>query len=167
MPYVTDLLFVYAAVTEHGSEWWLRCSGWLYRRGRNAGILWLKGWLCRWESRPMDIGVGKLERSPKKRMEFTYYYHCYCYSFSPLCSVFTIMYMWQTTFLGYIVLQLFCSCSLWHILFLFITFLQDIYNYISETNHISRVHSVAAILYFQFMHIYYYYHHHYHHLLYT
>ena len=62
----------------------------------------------------MDIGVGKSERSPKKRKEFTYYYHYY-YSFSPVCRVYTVMYMIQTTFLGYIVLQLFCSCSLWHI----------------------------------------------------
>jgi hypothetical protein len=34
---------------------------------------------------------------------------------------------------------------------LVITFMQDIYNYIPETNHVSRVHSIAAVLYVQFM----------------
>jgi hypothetical protein len=29
--------------------------------------------------------------------------------------------------------------------------MQGIYNYIPETNHISRVHSVAAVLYLQFV----------------
>ena len=32
---------------------------------------------------------------------------------------------------------------------IFITFVQDIYNYVSETNHVSRVYSVAAALYLQ------------------
>ena len=30
-----------------------------------------------------------------------------------------------------------------------ITFMQGIYNYISETNHVSREYSVAAVLYLQ------------------
>jgi len=34
---------------------------------------------------------------------------------------------------------------------IFITFMQGIYNYMPETNHISRVYSVAAILYLQFV----------------
>jgi hypothetical protein len=32
-----------------------------------------------------------------------------------------------------------------------ITFMRDIYNYIPETNHVSRVYSVAAILFIQFV----------------
>ena len=32
-----------------------------------------------------------------------------------------------------------------------ITFVQSIYNYILETNHVSRVYSVAAVLYLQFV----------------
>jgi len=32
-----------------------------------------------------------------------------------------------------------------------ITFMQGIYNYIPETNHVYRVYSVAALLYLQFM----------------
>jgi len=32
------------------------------------------------------------------------------------------------------------------IIILVITFMQDIYNYIPETNHVSSVHSVAAVL---------------------
>jgi len=32
------------------------------------------------------------------------------------------------------------------LLLLHITFLHGIYNYVSETNHISRVYSVAAVL---------------------
>ena len=35
--------------------------------------------------------------------------------------------------------------------YLFITFMQCIYNYIPETNHVSRVYSVVAILYLQFI----------------
>jgi len=30
-------------------------------------------------------------------------------------------------------------------------FMQGIYNYIPETNHVSRVYSVAAVLYLQFV----------------
>ena len=37
------------------------------------------------------------------------------------------------------------------IIILFITFMQSIYNYIPETNHVSRVYSVAAALYLQFV----------------
>jgi len=39
------------------------------------------------------------------------------------------------------------------IIILVITFMQDIYiyNYILETNHVSRVYSVAAVLYLQFV----------------
>ena len=37
------------------------------------------------------------------------------------------------------------------IIMLFITFMQDIYNYIPENNHIPRVYSVAAVLYLQFI----------------
>jgi len=32
-----------------------------------------------------------------------------------------------------------------------ITFMQGIYNYIPETNHVSRVHRVAAVLYLEFV----------------
>ena len=32
-----------------------------------------------------------------------------------------------------------------------ITLMQSIYNYISETNHVSRVYSIAAVLYLQFV----------------
>jgi hypothetical protein len=35
------------------------------------------------------------------------------------------------------------------IIFLVITFVQGIYNYVPETNHVSRVYSVAAVLYLQ------------------
>ena len=37
------------------------------------------------------------------------------------------------------------------IITLVITFMQGIYNYVPETNHVSRVYSVAAFLYFQFV----------------
>jgi hypothetical protein len=37
------------------------------------------------------------------------------------------------------------------VIILVITFMQGIYNYIPETNHVSRVCNVAAILYLQFM----------------
>ena len=39
----------------------------------------------------------------------SYYYHYY-YSLSPLCRVSTLTYLKETIFLGYTVLQLFCSC---------------------------------------------------------
>ena len=43
-------------------------------------------------------------------------------------------------------------CSILLLLLLFvITFMQGIYSYISETNHASRTHNVAAILWLQFM----------------
>jgi len=37
-----------------------------------------------------------------------YYYYYYYYSLSPLCMVFTFIYLKQTMFLGNIALQLFC-----------------------------------------------------------
>ena len=37
------------------------------------------------------------------------------------------------------------------LLLLLITFMQGIYNYIPETNHVSRVYSVVTMLYLQFM----------------
>ena len=37
------------------------------------------------------------------------------------------------------------------IIIIFITFIQDIYNYIPETNPVSRVYSVAGVLYLQFV----------------
>jgi len=37
------------------------------------------------------------------------------------------------------------------IIILVITFIQGIYNYIPETNHVSRVYSFAAVLYLQFV----------------
>ena len=37
------------------------------------------------------------------------------------------------------------------IIILFNTFMQGIYNYIPETNHVSRVYSVAAVLHLQFV----------------
>ena len=43
------------------------------------------------------------------------------------------------------------SSSIIIIIILVITFMQGIYNYIPETNYVSRVYSVAAILYLQFV----------------
>jgi hypothetical protein len=37
------------------------------------------------------------------------------------------------------------------LLLLFITFMQIVYNYIPETHHVSRVHTLAAILWLQFV----------------
>ena len=37
------------------------------------------------------------------------------------------------------------------IIILVITFVRGIYNYIPETNHVYTVHSVAAVLYLQFV----------------
>jgi hypothetical protein len=37
------------------------------------------------------------------------------------------------------------------IIILVITFTQGIYNHITETNHVSRAYSVAAVLYVQFV----------------
>jgi len=37
------------------------------------------------------------------------------------------------------------------IIILVITFMNGIYNYVPETNHVSRVYSVAAVLYLQFV----------------
>ena len=37
------------------------------------------------------------------------------------------------------------------IIILLITFMAGVYNYIPETNHVSRVYSVAAVLYLQFV----------------
>jgi len=34
---------------------------------------------------------------------------------------------------------------------IFISFVQGIYDYMPETNHVSRVYSVAAVLYLQFV----------------
>ena len=36
------------------------------------------------------------------------------------------------------------------VIIIIITFMQSTYNYVPETNHISRVKSVAAVLYLQF-----------------
>jgi hypothetical protein len=35
------------------------------------------------------------------------------------------------------------------IIIIIITFMQGIYNYVPETNHVSRVYSVTAVLYLQ------------------
>ena len=51
---------------------------------------------------------------------YYYYYYYYChhhhhhhyYSLSPLCTVFTFLCLKQTMFMGYAVLQLFCSYNL-------------------------------------------------------
>jgi hypothetical protein len=43
------------------------------------------------------------------------------------------------------------SITLLLLLLLFITFMQGIYNYVPETNNVSRVYSFAAILYVQFL----------------
>jgi len=37
------------------------------------------------------------------------------------------------------------------IIILVITFMQGMYNYVLAINHVSRVHSVAAVLYLQFV----------------
>ena len=37
------------------------------------------------------------------------------------------------------------------IIILVFTFMQGIYNYIPDTNHVSRVRSIAAVLYLQFL----------------
>jgi hypothetical protein len=47
----------------------------------------------------------------QQQNSYTIYYY---YSLSPLCSVFTIIYLIQTMFVWYTVLQLFCSYNLWH-----------------------------------------------------
>ena len=39
----------------------------------------------------------------------------------------------------------------YYYIILVITFMQGIYNYIPETNHVSREYSVAAVLYLQFV----------------
>jgi hypothetical protein len=39
------------------------------------------------------------------------------------------------------------------IIILFITFMQGVYNYTPATNHVSRVYSVAAVLYLQFVYM--------------
>jgi hypothetical protein len=41
------------------------------------------------------------------------------------------------------------SASINLIIILVITFMQGIYNYIPETKHVARVHSVTAVLYLQ------------------
>ena len=38
-----------------------------------------------------------------------------------------------------------------HIIIIIITFMKSIYNYIRETNHVSRVYSAAAVLYLPFV----------------
>jgi len=43
------------------------------------------------------------------------------------------------------------SSQLYQIVINVIIFMQDIYNYIPETNHVSRVYNVAAVLYLQFV----------------
>jgi hypothetical protein len=43
---------------------------------------------------------------------YYYYYYYYYYSLSSICTLFTITYLRQTIFLGYIILQLFCSNNL-------------------------------------------------------
>jgi hypothetical protein len=55
-----------------------------------------------------------------------------------------------------------CSDRHYIIVILVITFMQDIYNYVPKTNHVSRVNSVAAVLYWQsVLHVYYYYYYYY------
>ena len=55
----------------------------------------------------------------------------------------------MVTFIIIIIISSSSSSS--SIIILVITFMQGIYNYIPETNHVSRVYSVAAILYLQFV----------------
>jgi hypothetical protein len=38
---------------------------------------------------------------------------------------------------------------MWNIIIIFIIFMQSMYNFMPETNHVSRVYSIAAILYLQ------------------
>jgi len=52
--------------------------------------------------------------------------------------------------------------TLW-IIIIIISFMQDIYTYIPETNYVPREYSVAASLLLLFMDCYYYHHHHHHH----
>jgi hypothetical protein len=89
-----------------------------------------------------------------------YYYYYYYYYYITLCSVFAIIYLQYTMFLGYTLLQLFCSYNLEHrwcsfpyfiIIFIIISFMQGIYTYIPETNHVPREYSVSAILSLLFM----------------
>ena len=42
-------------------------------------------------------------------------------------------------------------CIIIIIIILVFSFMQDIYNYTPETNHVSRVYCVAAVLYLQFV----------------
>jgi hypothetical protein len=50
-------------------------------------------------------------RKKKKTTVFLYYYYYYYY-LPPLCRAFRIIYVKQTMYLGYIVLQLFCTYNL-------------------------------------------------------
>jgi membrane-associated HD superfamily phosphohydrolase len=51
--------------------------------------------------------------------------------------------------------NLLCTEKVWvfiiTIIIIIITFIQGIYNYMPETNHVSRIYSVAAVLYLQFL----------------
>ena len=50
------------------------------------------------------------------RAIYYYYYHNHHHHLLPLCRVFKIVYLKQTTFLGNVVLQLFCSYNLLYII---------------------------------------------------
>jgi hypothetical protein len=47
--------------------------------------------------------------------------------------------------------RIFSSIIIIIIIIIIITFMQDIYNYIPETNHVSRAYSVAAVRFVQFL----------------
>ena len=49
------------------------------------------------------------------------------------------------------------------IVIIIISFMQGIYTYIPETNHVPREHSVAAVVFFFLLLLLY--HHHHHHLM--
>jgi hypothetical protein len=51
---------------------------------------------------------------PEKCVCKIYCYYYYYYLIPPLCRLFTVIYLKQAKFLGYIVLQLFCNNSLWY-----------------------------------------------------
>jgi hypothetical protein len=50
----------------------------------------------------------------------------------------------------------YCIMMMMMMIILVVTFMQGIYNYIPATNHVSRVYTVTAVLYLQFVLHYYY-----------
>jgi hypothetical protein len=68
----------------------------------------------------------------------------FCYFLSWWCAVFWVIWLLTHYINGHIIIIII-------IIILVITVMQSIYNYIPETNHVSRVYAVAAVLYLQFV----------------